>query len=552
MKKINSFSKDYFFVLITIVFFTNIILAQTTTWDGLVWSNGLPDSTKDAIFTGNYISPSNIATKSVSVLNSAQVTIASPHTLTVTDNITIVNGSKLVFENNASLFQTNASATNSGNINFKRNANPMVLYDYTYWSSPVANQSLFNFSPLTSPDRYFSFNATTNNWVNENSANGMQLGKGFAIMAPQTYNSTLQIFNGEFIGVPNNGDVTSEVVAFDIGLLNFNLLGNPYPSAISIPSLIDNSTLGTLYFWTHHTPITNNVFSTNDYAIRTRNVGIQAFFGGPFPGDYIAAGQGFFASSSATGTITFTNQMKVIDNNSQFYKNTQSPEIELQFYYLWLNMTNEAGAFKQIALGYEEGATDGYDFGTDALAVVGNEISFYSLIGDDAFVIQGRAYPWDLNDQIPLGYSTTINGTFDITLDHNDPFFDSQTIFIEDTLLEVFHNLKTGPYSFNTEIGIFNTRFKILYFDPSLSYEENLNVENLVIVSSKNKSIVVNSTLENINTIQIFDLLGKMIFEKNNINEKQCAISNLGAVNQTLIIKIQLETNQTIVKKLVY
>jgi len=43
-----------------------------------------------------------------------------------------------------------------------------------------------------------------------------------------------------------------------------------------------------------------------------------------------------------------------------------------------------------------------------------------------------------------------------------------------------------------------------------------------------------------------------MIFEKNNINEKQCTISNLTAVNQALIIKIQLETNQTIVKKLVY
>lgn len=551
MKKIYTFTKDNFFIFITLVFFTNNISAQTT-WNGTVWSNGNPDISIDVVFTGNYLSTTSFQTKSVTVSGIAQVTIASGHTLTVADNITIDVSSKLIFENNASLLQTNPLATNTGNIDFKRNANPMVKYDYTYWSSPVANQTLFDLSPLTAPDRYFSFNTTTNNWVTENSGNAMQSGKGYAVMAPKTYSSSPQTFNGAFIGLPNNGTISSGVVAFVPASLNFNLLGNPYPSAISVPSLIDNTSLGTLYFWTHNTPINNNVFTTNDYAIRSRNTGIAATSGGLPPDAYVAAGQGFFASSSTTGTINFTNAMRVADNNTQFYKNAQSPQTDPQFYYMWFNMTNTGGAFKQMALGYEEGATDGYDFGTDAAAAPGTYISFYSLIGNNTFAIQGRAYPWNVYDQIPIGYSTTIVGPFDITLDHADTFFDSQAIFLEDTLLGVFHNLKTASYNFNTAIGTFNSRFKIHYFNISLTTNESSTDANSVTVSSKNNTISVNSSGENIQKIQIYDMSGKMIYENNTVNENRYVITNLIAQNQALIIKMQLENNQTIVKKLVY
>ncbi|KAF2518821.1 hypothetical protein EYY60_00010, partial [Flavobacterium zhairuonense] len=53
----------------------------------------------------------------------------------------------------------------------------------------------------------------------------------------------------------------------------FYLLGNPYPSALSADAFITaNNTLldGTLYFWTHNTPVVligAYQYTTDDYAV---------------------------------------------------------------------------------------------------------------------------------------------------------------------------------------------------------------------------------------------------------------------------------------------
>lgn len=548
MPKLYTLSKTILFLLIGLMSMTNSS-AQTTTWDGATWDAGAPDNTKDAVFNANYTSVINFAAKTVLVTNNAVVTI-SGHTLSVDNNIDITAGSSLIFQNNASLVQINPLAVTTGNITFKRNATAMREFEYTYWSSPVAGQTLAGFSPLTDPDRYFSFNTVTNTWVNENGSNTMVPGKGYAISAPDDFTSTPQIFNGNFTGVPNNGDITAAVVIHDPGLLNYNLLGNPYPSAISVVTLINNTTLGTLYLWTHNSAIANGSFSNNDYAIRTKFVGTQAVTGGATPGAYLAAGQGFFASSSATGNITFTNAMRVSDNNSQFFKNAGNTLTDPQYYYTWLNMTNTGGAFKQLAFGYEEGATNGYDFGTDAPAAPGTYINFYSLIGSSAYAIQGRAFPWTINDQIPLGYSTTIVGPFDITLDHNDPFFDSKDLFLQDLTTGTVHDLRAGPYTFNTAIGTFNSRFVIHYVNPLLSNEAHVLDVSTVVASAKNNVITIESTLLKIKSIEVYDLLGRLLFETTNLNQNQYVISTLTAKNQGLAVKIKLENNQTVVKKL--
>ncbi|SFA99675.1 hypothetical protein SAMN05660845_1217 [Flavobacterium swingsii] len=553
---IKNYTSKYFgfFTFLVLILVSNIGQAQNVTWDGTSWSPNPPTITKNAIFTGNYTSTADIVAKAVTVTNGAIVTISggvSAHTFTVANGITVDVGSKLVFENNASLLQNNVSAVNTGSINFKRNATPMRGLEYTYWSSPVVGQTLVGFSPLTRADRYHSFNATTNAWVNESAANTMEATKGYAVRAPENFTSTPQIFNGEFIGVPNNGDLPTNVVAFNPALLNYNFIGNPYPSAISVANLFVSPTLGTLYFWTHNTAIASNVFTTNDYAIRTRTTGTAAISGGTVPGDYIAAGQGFFASAGTTTTFLFTNSMRVAGNNAQFYKNAQAVPLN---YYVHLNLTNTLGAFKQIAFGYEEGATNGYDFGTDALASTEGAITFYSMIPTytSGFGIQGREYPWNINDIVDLGFNATIAGDYTITIDHVNTFFDDKDIFLEDTSNGTYHNLKISSYNFNTAVGTFNSRFKIHYLNPLLSNNDFTINENSVFVNTNNNEIVVNSTSEKIKSIQVYDVLGRLIFDKKNANENKFVIENIQKQNQALIIKTELENNQIVTKKLIF
>ena len=548
--------KKYFFKFFIGISFlaVQMMFGQTTTWTGSAWDNGDPSITTDAIvLSGTCNVTSNTSFKTITVQADAILNVDNAATITVQDNIQVLGTGQLILNNNTSLLQNNSSAINTGNIKYRRNATPMRQYEFTYWGAPVAGQVLNVFSPLTLADKFYSYNANigVNNWVIENQNNVMMPAKGYAIRAPQVYTTTPQVFSGEFIGVPNNGNISANVAGFNPALLNYNLLANPYPSAINVITLLDNTNLGTLYFWTHNSAITNNVFTSSDYAIRTRTTGIAAVTGGTAPGLNIAAGQAFFASAGTTTTINFTNAMRVAGNNSQFYRNAQDVPLN---YYVHLNLTNTLGAFKQIAFGYQEDATDGYDFGSDALASTEGAIRFYSLINSLSlgFGIQARAYPWSINDVVPLGYTTTQAGTFDIAIDHFDTFFADKDIFLEDTSNGTFHNLKNSAFTFTTAIGTFDTRFKIHYQDTSLSNDDFAGIENSVYVFKENNQPKIVSTKSNITSVMVYDTLGRIVFSKDNVNASEVVLSNLMTNNQALIIKTTLENNVTVAKKFIF
>ena len=531
--------------------------AMTTTWNGTTWDKGEPNSNKNVVFTGNYTSTSNMSACSVQVANNAIVVINSNHNLTVENGIEVSSGASLVFENNASLLQNNAGATNLGNITYKRNATPMIQYQYTYWGSPVLGQKLNLFSPLTSTARFYSFNAnpTVNNWVTENPNSAMIPAKGYAIMAPQNYNSTPAIFNGVFKGIPNNGNYSFNV--FEKTVLNYNLLANPYPSAINVQTLIANTTLNTLYYWTHNTAISANVFSSNDYAVRTSLAGTAANSGGVIPTKYMAAGQGFFASSTATGTVTFTNSMRVAGTNSGFFRHTSSQNEtfdEADDNLIRLDLSNSGGAFKQQVILYVTGATNDYDSGIDGDQIDGQYVSFYSIIPGHNLAIQAKAMPWEVTDQVPLGFKSTISAVtnFDITISELGIYFSNKDVFLEDKALNIFHDLKAAPYTFSSAAGVFDNRFVIHYQDASLSNNPFTSIESSVYIFNYQNQPKIVSSKSNIQSLKVYDLQGRIILSKDNLNASQVILSELNAHNQALLVDIKLENAVSVVKKFVF
>lgn len=128
-----------------------IEVSTRTTWNGTSWSLGAPDATKEAVIDGTY-SGAAFDAKKLTVNSGKSLTISSG-TMTVQNEV--INNGTFVLNNNANLIQVNNIA-NTGNVVVNRNSNPLLLYDYTLWSSPVANQNLAAFSPLTSltPNRF--------------------------------------------------------------------------------------------------------------------------------------------------------------------------------------------------------------------------------------------------------------------------------------------------------------------------------------------------------------------------------------------------------------
>jgi hypothetical protein len=236
-----------------IIYSTTVTVAyDSTTWTGLGWVPSLPTATKAVFFAGNYSSTGDINACSVTVQSGAVVFNAN-HNLIV-ENAVTVSGGSLTFNNNSSLVQV-SNAVNTGNITYIRNSTLMRRFDFTNWSSPVSPQTLVNLSPLTLSDKYYTMNTTIGNWQSIASSNLMVPGSGYLIRAPQTFNPlSTTVYNGSFIGVPNNGDISTNVI---VGVNTINSLGNPYPSAIDIDLFLTdpfNSTKveGAIYLWTHN------------------------------------------------------------------------------------------------------------------------------------------------------------------------------------------------------------------------------------------------------------------------------------------------------------
>jgi hypothetical protein len=334
------------------------------------------------------------------------------------------------------------------------------------------------------------------------------------------------------------------------------LFGNPYPSAIDVDELWDvNPDLGPLYFYIHASlpqkaPGDNTYrYSSNDYIVHSSSGSTSV--GGKTFGGYIAAGQGFFAKPKGS-SIHFNNDMrKGESSNGNFLKTAKSKSIERNR--VWLNMVNAEGAFKQILVGYIEGATNNVDFNYDAPTIAGNSfIDFYSLNETKKLTIQGRALPFDNTDIVPLGYKTTAAGDFTIGIDHGDGFFNKQEIYLEDKTTGKTTNLRNENYTFSTLVGTFTDRFVLRYTGKTLGTDDLENLENSVLISVKNKTVSITCSKETIKEVTIFNVGAQLVYSKSKVNSSELQIANLHSSDQVLLVKVTLENGSTVTKKVIF
>ncbi|WP_159439061.1 MULTISPECIES: T9SS sorting signal type C domain-containing protein [unclassified Flavobacterium] len=528
---------------------------SSTTWNGTAWSNGTPTATKRAVFTGAFTISADLNACSCTINNGVNLTVPSGRTLTITNALTVNTGGSLTFDNNASLVQT-TNAVNSGNITYKRNTAPVRRYDYTYWSTPVTatpGLTLHDVSPTTLADKYQSFNPSTGWVISYNGTLVMVPGQGYIIRAPQEFDiNTTAVYPASFTGVPNNGDITFTPTA-----AKWNLIGNPYPSAINANKLINDTGTGALYFWTHNSPPNGSVigdakynYTAADYAVYTLTGSTVTTSGAAAPTGSIAAGQAFFFKASTGSNIVFTNGMRIPGDNTQFFKTSQTAGETNR---LWLNFTNAEGAFKQALIGYIDGATNSWDQNYDAATLNGNTyVDFYSISDAKKLTVQGRAVPFEDTDLVALGYKTAVAGEFTIAIDHTDGLLNNQAVYLEDKKAGVIYDLKAGNYKFTTAIGTFTDRFVLRYTNKTLGTGDFENVKDGLLVSVKDKVIKVTSSKENIKEVSVFDITGKLLYNKKKVGTTELSISNLEAAEQVLLVKVTLENKAEVTRKIIF
>ena len=420
----------------------------------------------------------------------------------------------------------------------------------------------------------------------------MGIGKGYSVRAPQNFNiegssgAIAKIHEAVFVGKPHTG--TKSITVSNGAANRWNLIGNPYPSAISVAKFLDmnkNVVDGTLYFWTHKSPIIQNspnpdyaVYSSTDYVavnlsgnisngtesgvVSSGPSGNSLGLGAGSPYDNIASGQSFFVKGLETapaGTqVTYNNAMRVRvgGKNNQFFKpGVTTPVKDWQLkgkHRIWLNMTTVQNDFHQTLVGYIQEATNGLDWGYDGEVFSGGAVSIYSLLNTKALTIQARALPFSAQDIVPLGYTTTRTGMMRISIDHVDGLFSGQEIYLEDKTLNVVHNLKTGSYSFTTVPGTFNERFVLRYVPQDNLGTDPITLDaNSIVIFNSNNQISIKAKELTIDKVIIYDIQGRVLLTKNNINAQEFITNSLTANNQVVLVKVITDTKAEMVKKVI-
>ncbi len=573
---------------------SNAVIIKTgeTIWNGTAWSNGVPDATKSAIINGNYNTSANgsFIACNLTINATFTVTITANEYIEIQHNIT--NNGTFTVLNNGSLVQVDDAGVNTGNLSYERIAS-VKLQDYVYWSSPVNGFDVNSISPSTPAYYHWFWNPTVanpnngfGNWQNASAV--MEAGKGYIVRAPNGFsNSANQNWTATFNnGVPRNGVYNPTIAregfegadyAGTNGTTitanddNWNLLGNPYPSAISINAFLTANTQldGFVRVWTHGTlpstavadPFYDNFvsnYTAGDY-VAINGAGATS---GAGTLSVVGAGQGFFvlmdAGAATTSTALFNNAMRSRTySNSQFYR-TNSGRVSKQADAserngIWLDLVSPTNETTRTLVAYVTNATYGRDRMYDAITDYKSAQNFYSLLDTKPMTIQGRTVPFDAKDKVPMGLKVPTQGIYTIAVGEVDGLFTakSQNIYLEDLELGIIHDLRANPYSFTATQGINNSRFVLRYTDAVAGNEDFVGDETNVFVVA-NESLSVTSLKESIKAIEIFDVLGRRLYENNSLNTQSQAINTLQKTNSGLIIYITLENGKLLVKKAMY
>ena len=567
-------------------------------------SNVTPEGTEtfyDVVLGNNFdTSVSNNLIASGNLTVNATKTLSVASTGYVRANKNLINNGNIVIDNSGQLIQVDEVDGNSGTYSgttfqVKRTAS-VRNFDYVYWSSPIDN---FAVSSLPTNNRYEwntiynNTNGTQGNWVSP--AGDMVKGKGYIARASNGSATNIPldvIFQG---GKPRNGMFTSAIqrgnytgADYDAETSNsnnvfttrwddnWNLIGNPYPSSINAMAFLSaNSNIeGFVNIWTHQTLPVSTVdpfyqdfvynYTPSDYISHNGTGTVSGPSG--FNGN-IASGQGFFVlmsdGSATTSSVTFSNSMRrdITNNlpysNSQFYRNSASV-IDIQGEEkdrIWLDIVSPQGVSDRTLVGYVTNATNEKDRLYDAVSKLGNSLKIVSYLDNEnpqEFCIQGRSLPFNENDTVKLGVVTPTAEIYTIAIGSVDGFFEgNQTIYLEDTELNVIHNLNQSPYSFTSTIGANTNRFVLRYINGVLG----TNVEdynNSVQAIKNNNQVVVRSVNEAIKLIEVYDILGREIAKVEGKSQNEVAVNNITISNQALLIKVQLENGQIVTRKILF
>jgi len=456
---------------------------------------------------------------SVDILNTHTITVTSPETA---NNLTIITGGILIINPTKSLTVTGTLTNSAGNsgLVIKSDASgtgslihnsdnvPATVERYINGNSTLTSMIYHQVSiPLTSASSptsnlflgsyLFDFlenggSSGTWNSLGNSTSSSLNVDKGYLIYYPGT--SVTYSFAGNL----RNGSVTpvTPAISFTDGTHGYNLIPNPFPSAIDWDAVSGwslNHVDDAIYVWNSGASIANY----GSYVGSTTTNGVTNF---------IPVGQAFFVrTNAASPSISMNNNVRVHNSKAFMKTGTVSNPYELHFF-------AQADSIKdELAIRFASDVTENFDSHADAYKFYGYpETPQVKSVTPDGKRLSINSLPFTTGDAIvPLEFS--LNATTDVTFTATgmESFYEGIPIYLEDHLLNKVVDLRTDPvYTFSHTAGSAGNRFLIRFMGVT-GTPEHATTDGNAFISNGHLYVDVPSMSRSEATISIYDMLGR-------------------------------------------
>jgi len=385
----------------------------------------------------------------LTITNGSKLTIDPLNTLTVEGNVYLGSEESLIIKSDANgtgSFIDNGFINGPGTTKVERyltGYTNITDVKYHFISSPVTAQPVqpvFVADPPFAGDDFYKWDEPSATWVNSKNGSGswntgfetlFEPGKGYLVSYPF---ENIKYFSGILNTNPPASPLTMNCSWTDPesgGGGGWNLLGNPYPSAIdwnlvTRGSGIDNA----LYYYDA---------STENYRYYIQyQPGFALGNGSP----YIPAMQGFMvhANAQGTGTVTIDNTCRV-HQIGNYYKNSIAMKNVLK-----LKVEQEGRGDELIVL-LNDDASPEFDGSYDAYKLFSlNPLvpQIYSITPNRTELAVNALQGKEENLVVPVGLRVGTNGSYKIMAKETDSFDHGITVTIEDLNTGIKQNLMSN------------------------------------------------------------------------------------------------------------
>ncbi len=408
-------------------------------------------------------------------------------------------------------------------------------------SSPVAQQAIQpEFVPLqvpapTTTEDFFAWYEPAGIWVSFkntstaptwNTVNGntnFADGKGYLVEYLAT-NPTKQ-----FAGNLNASAVSPSLTKTGTGpYAAYNLVGNPYPSAIdwkaasgwNRDNLVSSGGGYVMSIW-------NDALSAGNYG--AFNSAESSGSGTNGVTQYIPVGQGFMVKAASAGTLGMADGVRV--HNTQPYLKSTNENTNI----LRIKVTGNANTYSdEIVIEFGHPTADG---GAEKMfSFYETAPSLYTVKPDGNYSIDFRGEAGAVT--IPVSFKAGADGNYTFTASQLETFTSSTAIILEDKQAATMQNLMQNPsYTFSSSKADDGARF-LLNFGDAFSISENAKGQQACVYASGSTIYIANKSgglLKGI--VTVYNMIGQPVMQQH-LSENPLTRINLNGATGYYLVKV--------------